>query len=106
MTLCSDTFLQIQSRERPPQVPSDETYSLITDCLKGKFPTYRNMTKEQQSVAKKVKRHDIKLENIDDPLTGDRTEHLTSHGLIIPKETDVDGIIKSFRKETISMYCW
>lgn len=90
-----------QTKDKPPDIPSDEIHQAIIEVLEHQAPPQRYMNKAQKAAQKKVNRNHLTLEREQfDPLVGAKTVCVMFGKLILPKESDVKNIIKMYIDET------
>ena len=78
----------------------DELYNTVVKILSNEAPRRKDWTSLHHLAFKKIRRNDLTLDKIYDPLTGQQALHLIADRKIFPKKSSVENIIEMMRKET------
>jgi IS30 family transposase len=89
----------IQGRQRYPNLLTEEEHSAAKALITKTIP-FKQCAAIHKRVYVKIRRYDIKCENMFNPLTGHTDELLSMRGHILPYREQVDEIVRKYRQQT------
>lgn len=87
---------------RAPTIPDEDVYDAMIIILKGEAPPQKHWSKAFKAAARKIYRNKklVLAQEHFDPLLGEKAERIVYENLILPREREVEAIVKLFIKDT------